>query len=72
MTNDEKAQYYDQWHEYFEPLARIRREVLKSHKNFSHIFIGSTDFWTDMIKRDPEVQPEIENLIRTILEEENE
>ena len=40
MTDKEKAEYYDEWKDYFEPLARIRREVLKSHKYFSHIFIG--------------------------------
>ena len=69
MTNDEKAQYYDQWKDYFEPLARVRREVRKSQKYFSYGFVADPDFFAVLIMGDAEVRPELENLIQTMLNE---
>ena len=60
MTNDEKAHYYDQWKDYFEPLARVRREVMKANN------AGTT---ADELMVDIEVKPELENLIQTMLNE---
>ena len=75
MSDAQKAEHYDEWHEYFEPLARIRREVVKAlphyKKKYSRIVEQEygLDFLTGILSRDAEINPEIQNLIRTILEE---
>ena len=75
MTNDEKAEYYDQWHEYFEPLARVRREVVKAlpsyKEKYSRIIeeVDGLDFLIGMLSTDDEINPEIQNLILKIIED---
>ena len=66
MTNDEKAEYYDQWHEYFEPLARVRREVVNAVKYYKE---NNSQVTEDLLIDDPEIKPEIDNLIQTMLNE---
>ena len=66
MTDKEKAQYYDQWHEYFEPLARVRREVVKAVKYYKE---NNSQVTEDLLIDDAEVKPEIDNLIQAMLNE---
>ena len=68
MTDKEKAEYYDQWHEYFEPLARVRHEAKKAVAHYKSI-IDYSDKLTMTIMLDPEVHNEIYNLIQTMLNE---
>jgi len=63
MTDKEKAEYYDEWHEYFEPLARIRREVVRALPNFNQ----HPPHMIRLLVDELEIRPEIENLIRTML-----
>ena len=65
MTDKEKAYYYDQWHEYFEPLARIRSEVVKALPHYKGY--EKTLAW--VLLTDTEVASELENLIQTIINE---
>ena len=79
MTDKEKAEYYDQWHEYFEPLARIRSEVVKglsdakkdADSNEPLMLSLSKDeymiWWMKAINI--ESATEIDNLIQTMLNE---
>ena len=76
MTNDEKAQYYDEWKDYFEPLARVRREVKKAlpHQkkqvdSFERTYMSDEEALQWLIINDEEVLPEICNLIQTMLNE---
>ena len=64
MTDKEKAEYFDEWHEYFEPLARIRREVKAV---YGYYVIDGFEVNIDDFIYDSEVEPEIKNLIRTML-----
>ena len=77
MTLREK-QYYDEWEPYFEALARIRSTVEDSLSYWKkRIDVESlkegevTIDWIThfLIERDAEVRPEIESLIRTMLED---
>ena len=68
MTNDEKAEYYDEWKDYFEPLARVRHEVKKAVAHYKSI-IDDSDKLTMTIMLDPEVHSENYNLIQTMLNE---
>jgi len=82
MTDKEKAHYYDEWHEYFEPLARIRREIMRgieyAHEEFENTCEGNTRIIKDvdartsfiishLLNNDVEVSVEVDNLIRTML-----
>ena len=79
MTAKEKAEYYDEWNEYFEPLARIRREVRKglddakkdADSNEPSMLSLSKDeymiWWMKAIN--VESATEIDNLIRIIIED---
>ena len=69
MTNDEKAQYYDQWKDYFEPLARIRSEVVKANNFYANGYGFEGETLISKILTDFEVKPELENLIQTIINE---
>ena len=75
MTNDEKAEYYDEWKDYFEPLARVRKEVVKAlphyKEKYSRIIedVDGLDFLTGMLSTDAEINPEIQNLILKMLED---
>ena len=66
MTDKEKAEYYDQWHEYFEPLARIRSGVVKAVKYYKE---NNSQVTEDLLIDDAGVKPEIDNLIQTIINE---
>jgi len=70
MTDKEKAEYYDEWHEYFEPLARIRREVLKSiddYKAMGYRFDDDLFFTASDMSNAIEIHTEVTNLIRAML-----
>ena len=69
MTNDEKAEYYDQWKDYFEPLARIRREIKKSMIAWDIKVIDETDDILDLVENDVEVEEEVRNLLIKIIED---
>ena len=68
MTDKEKA-------EYFEPLTRIRSEVVKAlpyyKEKYSRIIedVDGLDFLTGMLSTDAEINPEIQNLILKMLED---
>ena len=53
-----------EWQNYHEPLARIYREVRKGMPDFREAEYTASD-----IIQDDEVKPEIENLIRMMLNE---
>ena len=65
MTNDEKAQYYDQWKDYFEPLARVYRGVKQAEPHWRGMVGGIAS----ALISDKEVRTELENLIQTMLNE---
>ena len=71
MTDAQKAEYFDEWKDYFEPLARVRREVVKALPSAKRTLKPLTDMsllpWK--LSEDPEVKPELENLIQTMLNE---
>ena len=76
MTNaeKEKTEYYDEWHMYFEPLARIRREVKKALPyqskqvdSFDRTYMSNEEALQWLLINDEEVLPEIHKLIQTIL-----
>ena len=66
MTNDEKAEYYDEWKDYFEPLARVRKEVVNAVKYYKD---NNSQVTGDFLIDDAGVKPEIDNLIQTMLNE---
>ena len=69
MTDKEKAEYYDQWHEYFEPLARIRSGVVKALPYWKSVTSDRQTYPNQIVNYDREVRPELENLIQTIINE---
>ena len=69
MTLREKAEYYDEWEPYFESLARIRREVVKSIPEWDDYCFDDDEVIHQMIENDAEVRPEIERLIMVMIEE---
>ena len=75
MTDKEKAEYYNQWYEYFEPLARIRSGVVKALPHYKKRYASvieqtdDMDFLTGMLSTDDEINPEIQNLILKIIED---
>ena len=72
MTLREKAEYYDEWEPYFEALARIRREVIKripDYKAMGYSFDDDLFLTASDMADSTEIQTEITNLIRTMLED---
>ena len=74
MTDKQKAEYYDMWQDYFEPLARVRREVKQSEPHckkqvpeWERTYISDKDALSYLIINDDEVLPELENLIQIML-----
>ena len=74
MTDKQKAEYYDQWKDYFESLARIRREVKQAEPHckkqldqWERTYISDKDALAYLIINDDEVLPELENLIQIML-----
>ena len=65
MTDKEKAEYYDEWKDYFEPLARIRSGVVKALPHYK----GYENPLAWVLLTDTEVASELENLIQTIINE---
>ena len=69
MTDKEKAEYYDMWEDYFEPLARLRREIKKSIIAWDIKVIDETDDILDLVKNDVEVEEEVRNLLIKMIED---
>ena len=74
MTDKKKAEYFDEWKDYFEPLARIRREVKQAEPHFKkqvpeweRTYISDKDALAYLIINDDEVLPELNNLIQIML-----
>ena len=74
MTDKQKAEYYDEWKDYFEPLARLRREVKKAEPHckkqvaeWERTYISDEEGLVYMIIGDEEVLPELNNLIQIML-----
>ena len=67
MTLREKAEYFDEWEPYFEALARIRREVVKSIPEWPAR--KGDRLVNTLTVQDAEVSEEIKYLIRTMLME---
>ena len=72
MTLREKAEYYDEWEPYFEAFARIRREVVNripDYKAMGYSFNDDLFLTASDMADSTEIQTEITNLIRTMLED---
>ena len=70
MTDKEKAEYYDEWKDYFEPLARVRSEVIKVIPIWVEAYrLSTAKTFMDVMIDDAEVRCELENLIQTIINE---
>jgi len=67
MTDKQKAEYYDEWETYFEPLARIYREARRAAHKWPER--EGDDLVNTLIIQDAEVSEEVKNLIRMMLEE---
>ena len=67
MTDKEKAEYYDQWKDYFEPLSKLRKEMITALPYWGKL--KGDDLIRTLLEFDQEVLQELKNLIQTMLNE---
>lgn len=68
MSNEEKIEMHDHWKDYYEPLARIYREVEKALPDWKGK-ASDREGLLFLLANDHEVKPEIVMLLQKMIED---